>query len=324
MKRVFKVNLLFLAIIVLQISMALFGVPLFSKYFSTNIFLIITSVLFVYAPAIIYILVNKQSFKKTLKLNKLGSDNALSCFAIFLLLLPVTSFCNLLTSIWFKNNVPAAMEHTYSGSALLFFLTLAVMPAIGEEIVMRGVVLDGYKKMNIHTAALMNGFLFGIMHLNPPQFLYAFILGAVFSYLVIYTNSIFSSMFVHFLFNGLSSAAFIIMMKSKDLLKDKMAKEATNMAMASINKEYITMLIITGICAIIALLLIALVLKKVRIRNNYEERMKFEEHTFNLEEDETRDGFLNINPKKSKLIAYSPVVVSVLLFIFIIVLTIKA
>lgn len=324
MKRVFKVNFLFLAIIVLQISIALFGVPLFSKYFSTNIFLIITSVLFIYTPAIIYIIVNKQSFKKTLRLNKLGMDNILSCFAIFLLLLPVTSFCNLFTSIWFKNNVPAAMESTYSGSALLFFLTLAVMPAIGEELVMRGVILDGYKKINIHKAALINGFLFGIMHLNPPQFLYAFILGTVFSYLVIYTNSIFSSMFIHFLFNGLSSASFIIIMKSKDIFKDKLMDKTKDFTATTVNKEYLTILLISGICAIIALFVIAIILKKIRIRNNYAERVKFEEHTFNLEEDENMDEFLRINPKKSKLIAYSPVILSILIFISLIALTVKS
>ncbi|MFX0548391.1 CPBP family intramembrane glutamic endopeptidase [Hathewaya histolytica] len=319
MKRAFKVNILFLIIIVLQISLVLFGAPL-SKYIPINLVLIIGSILFVYMPAVIYILVNKQSFKDTLKLNKLGFDNALSCGLIFLLLLPVTSFCNLLTSVWFKNNIPEAMGNTYSGSALLFFFTLAVMPAIGEELVMRGVILDGYKKINIHKAAVVNGFLFAVLHLNPPQFLYAFILGVIFSYLVVYTNSLFSSMLVHFLFNGLSSLVFILTVKLKGALDSNTLKEAANTA-SVIDKQYITALVISGLVASVCLLVIALLLRKLKIKNNYEERFNFKEHTFNLEENNDNDEFARLNPKKSKIIAYSPILISFILFMFIIILS---
>ena len=53
-------------------------------------------------------------------------------------------------------------------------------------------------------AILLTGFLFGCMHMNLNQFIYAFALGIYLAFLVEATGSIFSSMIAHFTLNATS------------------------------------------------------------------------------------------------------------------------
>jgi hypothetical protein len=81
---------------------------------------------------------------------------------------------------------------------------------------MRGVILGNYKHVSIKKAALMNGLMFGILHLNINQFVYAFVLGVVMAYIVYYTGSIFPSMLLHFCINGISAfASWVVQVFSK-------------------------------------------------------------------------------------------------------------
>lgn len=325
MKRVFKSNMLFLLLMIIQLIAPFLVKPIFKNFLhlNSNWIMILFTLIFIYLPGIIYLLINKQPFKETLKLNKLSFKNIGFCLLILLLMYPITAFCNLLTSIWFQNNIPTAMNSIFSGSKVLFFFTLAIMPAIGEEFLMRGIILDGYKNINIHVAAIINGFLFGILHLNPTQFLYAFVLGIVFSYLVIYTNSLFSSMLIHFLFNGLSALSFLFLMNPNNYAA-KQATHSTMKNLSSIQHSYMFILIVCGILSILCAFIIYIILRHLKKINRYAEKCSFKEHTINLYEDETVDEFASLNPKKSKLLAYTPVFLSIIVFfVYIIISFIK-
>lgn len=69
---------------------------------------------------------------------------------------------------------------------------------------MRGIVLDGYKKFGFKKAVILNGILFGMLHMNFHQFFYTAFLGTIFAMVVWYTKSIFASMIMHLVNNGLS------------------------------------------------------------------------------------------------------------------------
>ncbi len=88
-----------------------------------------------------------------------------------------------------------------------FFLSLlftAVLPACVEEFLFRGVLFSTYKKSRMLPAIFLSGFLFGCMHMNLNQFIYAFALGVYLAFLVEATGSIFSSMVAHFTLNATS------------------------------------------------------------------------------------------------------------------------
>lgn len=86
---------------------------------------------------------------------------------------------------------------------LLSVLLLAVLPAIGEELLFRGVIYNGLKDYGQKIAIFGSALLFSLVHTSPVQTVYPFIFGLVLAYSVYKTNSLISSIFIHFLNNFL-------------------------------------------------------------------------------------------------------------------------
>ena len=94
-------------------------------------------------------------------------------------------------------------------SSFLFFVSIAVVPAIVEEIAMRGVVLHAMVRYGKVFAIVSSAFVFGILHGNLIQAPFAFMVGIVLGFITIKTNSIIPAMLIHFCNNGLSAIATI-------------------------------------------------------------------------------------------------------------------
>lgn len=83
------------------------------------------------------------------------------------------------------------------------FFTVAVLPAIMEELIFRGVLLNGLKTSFPEWAAvLLCGALFSLYHQNPAQTIYQFCCGAAFALVAIKAGSIFPTVLSHFLNNA--------------------------------------------------------------------------------------------------------------------------
>jgi len=82
---------------------------------------------------------------------------------------------------------------------------VAIFAPILEETLVRGLVLKGYL-MNYtpNKAIIASAVFFGIIHMNPWQFIGGFISGLFLGYLYYRTKSLIPSMFVHFMNNSLS------------------------------------------------------------------------------------------------------------------------
>jgi sodium transport system permease protein len=91
--------------------------------------------------------------------------------------------------------------------AWLIFV-VAVTPAFCEEIVFRGVLLQGFlRKMPAHLAILASSFVFGVFHLSfetAIRLLPSMFLGALLAIVVTRTRSIFPSMLMHFVNNAMA------------------------------------------------------------------------------------------------------------------------
>ena len=86
---------------------------------------------------------------------------------------------------------------------------VALLPAIFEEIIFRGIVLDGAYAYGTAGAVLLCGGLFALYHQNPVQTIYQFLWGAAFALMAIRAGSVFPTMLAHFINN----AAIIILQK---------------------------------------------------------------------------------------------------------------
>jgi len=98
---------------------------------------------------------------------------------------------------------------------IVSILLVGIIPAFVEEMLFRGVILNGFRgNYSVRKAIILSSLLFGIVHLNPWQFVTAFIIGIISAWICIKTESIILSIYIH-LFNNMVS---VLAMKFKDTI----------------------------------------------------------------------------------------------------------
>lgn len=203
MKPIFKVSLYFLIVLVLSIIGPMFVTPvLYTIGLTPPLVLMVTHIIFFIVPAIIYIIVTKSNYKKVFSFKKPKGKDVFFSVLIAALALPIMTFFSYTSSFFYTNDVALVLGQMSSFPLWLMILVVGVTPAITEEITIRGIVLSGFEFKSKHVAAIMTGIMFGILHLNAHQFLYATAMGVILAYVVRATGSIFLSMLIHFLINS--------------------------------------------------------------------------------------------------------------------------
>lgn len=114
---------------------------------------------------------------------------------------------------WMRAKEDSAMKLTHSflnmettGQLLFNLFMIAMLPAIGEELVFRGIIqrlfFEGSK--NMHVAIILSAFLFSAFHIQFYGFLPRFLLGVLFGYLFYWGGSIWYAILAHFINNGMA------------------------------------------------------------------------------------------------------------------------
>lgn len=105
----------------------------------------------------------------------------------------------------FGQTADAISDLGTSVSPALSVFIIAIMPAICEEILNRGYILSSLKSIkSTFWIVLINGALFGVFHLDPYRFLPTMMLGCVFAYIALKTESMVLTMIFHFINNLMS------------------------------------------------------------------------------------------------------------------------
>ena len=249
MKKVSRANTYFLIIILLQLFLPVHLIFRWFNITDSKTMLLISHVITFIFPAIIYLIVTKQSVKNTLKLNKLYFKDTLLIILLAFVCQPIMTFFSLISQFFFENEIGSFVTGIVDSPYIILLLVIAVLPAITEEVTIRGVVLSGYEDKNIYLACSITGLLFGIMHLDPQQFLYAAVLGFVLALVVRITNSIFSSALIHFLINGTSITLqkVLTLLPNSNLIMDEATEVSLKNLMVS---EKIVIAIFYGVIAL--------------------------------------------------------------------------
>ena len=87
---------------------------------------------------------------------------------------------------------------------IIFYISIAIVPAFVEEFAFRGVVLGILRKYSDSLAILVSSIMFGLMHGNFMQIPFAFIVGLILGYITVKSNSMLPAMIIHFLNNAIS------------------------------------------------------------------------------------------------------------------------
>jgi len=226
-------------------------------------FSLIESQLLILVPVILFVLYQKINIVKCLPYKMLKPLDALLALLFGYSLIPLMMLLNYISMLFSTNKVQemtgALMEYPF----LVQIFFVAVIPAFVEEFVFRGVFYHSYRKNGILGAALLSGFIFGIVHLNINQFVYAFVLGAILALLVEATGSMLTSMIAHFAINTYS---IITLQMVPDSLKNS---ENANSAIQYMNVQTTIMMIcILAIFALAFGLIAFVIYKNLAKRNN--------------------------------------------------------
>ena len=197
-----KASGLFLTMTVCIICFYLFGkgivtgLPVSIRLISSEIVYLI--------PVLLCLLIGRDSIGKLIPHRAPRISTLLMTILFVLLLEPLMTCLNVITMLFSTNYVLEIRSDLSIISVPLQLICIAVVPAVLEEFMFRGVFAGYYREKGILTAALLSGLVFGLFHLNFNQFGYAFALGVAFALLLEGTGSIFYGMFAHFLINGFS------------------------------------------------------------------------------------------------------------------------
>ncbi len=155
-----------------------------------------------------------------LPFRKINFPTAVLVVVCTYLMYPLMIVLNAL-SMLFTNTGTTAVAGLLEGQNLLFGVVfVAMLPAFVEEFMFRGILFRTYRRSRLLPAIFLSAFLFGCMHMNLNQFVYAFALGIYLAFLVEATGSLLSSMLAHFTLNvtGVAVSALLPYLYGEDAL----------------------------------------------------------------------------------------------------------
>lgn len=181
------------------------------EYVST--FFIQIGVMFL-LPIILFSILQKQKVKTTFSN---FSYKKVSFFTIILSILigffcyffniAIASFFGSVIRIFGFEDAPSLYSSSGDFSIVSFILQVvfvALLPAICEETMHRGLLLKGLSSLGIKLSVIISSILFGLMHMNVNQLFYTAILGFIIALSVVIAESIIPAMIIHFMNNFLS------------------------------------------------------------------------------------------------------------------------
>ena len=167
-------------------------------------------VLFLFS-IITYKLMNKQTFRATFEdFNYRKTSYKVIFIAIglgvviyFLNVFVSSFFYAILDGLGYESPYASSSTGGSVWSLILSLIFTAILPAICEETLNRGMLLNGTRGLGMKKCILLNGLLFGLLHLNIEQFFYATLIGFFLGFVVYVTESIYPCMIIHFMNNGI-------------------------------------------------------------------------------------------------------------------------
>ncbi len=174
-------------------------------FFNTDIGYLLNTLFFDFGLVLTFILLTK---KKTIKIIKKPKTNKIILYVLiaiisFLMLYPVV---NCLDS-WLRhigvpiNTIPFELN---TRGYILSLFSLVLIPAIAEELLFRGLILQGFKKFGKVFSILMTALYFMIFHFSLSQALYPILLGSLLSLVMYNEDNIIYPIVIHLVNNFLS------------------------------------------------------------------------------------------------------------------------
>jgi len=118
----------------------------------------------------------------------------------------VGSFANGILGMFGYRFPSGGGETAFTGvvGLLIGLVLIAVLPGICEETAHRGLLLRGFaSRIGLMKAVMFSSIIFGLMHLNIVQCIYAAVLGYIMALAVLATRNIWTAVIMHFMNNAI-------------------------------------------------------------------------------------------------------------------------
>ena len=196
--------------------------------------------MFVVPPILYYIITRKERQMQALGIRKLTPPWWLILIGVILMFVSIPISTSLTT--WnesmnlgdafakleeylkmLEDTAQAATEKMLNvdtiGGLLFNLVVIALIPAIGEELTFRGVLQQSLtRRMNPHIAIILSAAIFSFIHFQFYGFLPRMFLGLLMGYMFYITNSLWTSMLMHFVNNG--AAVVLYYLSNKGVIED--------------------------------------------------------------------------------------------------------
>ena len=153
---------------------------------------------FMVSALILGAMCGKDIVKKPLE-RKIPVNSAVYIFA-GIALMTAMAYINSFLFPFFNETqeVTESIRQSDNYTFILYFIVIAIVPAICEEFLFRGAIMHSLLKFGKVPAILISGVLFGLMHSNFSQFFYTTIGGIFLGWVACETGSIYCGMLIHF------------------------------------------------------------------------------------------------------------------------------
>lgn len=176
--------------------------------FSTEINLVLSQVLFLVVPPLLLALIKKYDIKETFRLKAPKPMEVLLMLVISPVMV-IAGFCagfiGLLAvkGIFGRVYIAGDITDLMSNDIIISLLLVAVLPAVCEELLFRGMIQRGLERIGAGWSIFLSGILFGLFHFDFQRLAAQTLIGFLAAYVVYRTGSIFNGMILHFSNNGL-------------------------------------------------------------------------------------------------------------------------
>lgn len=249
MRQILKADILFLILVFVHIGVVLVLSILQLVGIKSELPInqsLLLSQLLILVPTFIYLFITKTNPIKLVRWKSIDLPTIFMVILLTFLTMPLITFINALSMLFSQNNVIALTERMTMNPFGINLLLMAIIPAISEEFVFRGVLFHTYRKDSVLYGVVISGVVFGLMHLNFNQFSYAFVLGIIFALIIEATGSIFATIIAHFIINGNS----VVWMTISDKMLKVMGQSSMEIQ-SQMTTQYLIM--VAGVYGIIAI-----------------------------------------------------------------------
>ena len=150
-----------------------------------------------------FFLWSKHKGEIEIKLKKVEPVKLAQLSAITVCGIPIELFLDYFAGILSSAGADSAEDvNTYP--LILSLVVFAVVPAVVEEFVFRGVILGAYSKVDVKAGIVISSLFFALLHFSFGSVMYGFFFGLLFAVIRLSTGNLVYTIIMHCLFNTIN------------------------------------------------------------------------------------------------------------------------